>query len=126
MSFDEIRVKTIRAAQNLQAIGYKPGNVFTLIARNSHLVAPITFASMAIGCPINFLDPSFGRTELIHMMKITKPVLVFCDLGCCELVDKCLKELGNDGKIFTFGESVGRSEAVESLFKETNFEDQFV
>lgn len=118
MTFDEIRIKTIRTAQNLQALGYKPKEVFTLIARNSHHVAPITFASLAIGCPINALDPSFGKTEIIHMMKITKPVLVFCDVACYELVDESLKELGNEAKIYTFGGSIGRSEPVENWFKE--------
>lgn len=126
MTFDEIRIKTIRAAQNLQALGYKPKDVFTLIARNSQHVAPITFASLAIGCPINTLDPSFGRAELNHMMKITNTVLVFCDVECFELVNKCLKELGNSAKIFTFGDSAGQSESVESLFEDTHRENQFM
>lgn len=126
MTFDDIRIKTIRAAQNLQALGYKPKDVFMVIARNSHHLAPVAFASLAINCPFNALDPSFGKTEVIHMMKITRPVLVFCDVGCYDLVDECLKELSFEAKIFTFGGSVGRSEPVENLFKETCKENQFM
>lgn len=40
MSFDEIRLKSIRLAQNLQGRGYKPNQVFGIIAKNSHYVAP--------------------------------------------------------------------------------------
>lgn len=126
MTFDEIKTKTIRAAQNLQALGYKREQVFGLIAKNSQNVAPIAFASFAIGCPINSLDPSFGKTEFMHMLKITKPVLVFCDVSCYEILSECLTELESDARIFTFGGSFGRSEPVENLFKETQREETFM
>lgn len=34
MSFDEIRIKSIRAAKSLQTRGYKPSQVVGIIARN--------------------------------------------------------------------------------------------
>lgn len=40
MSFDEIRVNSIRVAQNLQARGYKPKQVFGIITRNHDNIAP--------------------------------------------------------------------------------------
>lgn len=40
MSFDEIRIKSIRAAQNLQKRGYKRSQVVGIIAKNSHHLAP--------------------------------------------------------------------------------------
>lgn len=126
MTFDEIRTKTIRAAQNLQELGYKREQVFGLIAKNSQNVAPIAFASFAIGCPINSLDPSFGKTEFMHMLKITKPVLVFCDVSCYEILSECLTELESNARIFTFGGSSGRSEPVENLFKETQRDEKFM
>lgn len=75
---------------------------------------------------MNGLDPSFGRTELIHMLGITKPVLMFCDVACYELVSKCLAELQIEAKIYTFGGSVGQSEPVENLFTPTQKENQFM
>lgn len=126
MTFDEIRTKTIRAAQNLHACGYNQKQVFGIMTRNSHHVAPIFFASIANGCPINTLDPAFGKTEIVHMLSITKPVLMFCDVACYELLSECLKELGNAAKIFTFGGARGQSEPVENLFRETHNEDEFM
>lgn len=126
MTFDEIRMKSIRIAQNLQALGYKQQQVFTLVARNSHHVAPITFASMAIGCPVNPLDPSLGRHEYLHMFKITKPVLVFCDIDCYDVIDECLVELKNKAQIFTIGGRCGRSEPIENLLQKTHKEDLFM
>lgn len=126
MTYAEIRLKTIRAAQNLQSRGYNQKQVFGIMARNSHHVAPIFFASIANGMPINPLDPSFGKTEIIHMLSVTKPVLMFCDVKCYELLSECLKELGNAAKIFTFGGQSGSSEPVENLFHETHNENEFM
>lgn len=126
MTFNEIKSKTIRAAKNLQSLGCKPKQVFTLIARNSHHVSSIFFASIAIGCPINTLDASFGRNELKHMLNITKSETIFCDVDRYEILTECLNELKIKARIFTFGGIVGGSEPVENLFKEIDNEDQFV
>lgn len=125
MTFDEIRLKTIRAAQNLQIRGYNQKQVFGMLARNSHHVAPIFFASISSACPIVSLDPSFGKAEIIHMLSITKPVLMFCDMACHEILSECLAELGNKSKVFTFGGQNGKSEPVENLFEETHKEHEF-
>lgn len=126
MTFDEIRMKSIQAAQNLKKRGYVPKKVIGLMAKNSHHVAPIVFGSIGIGCPVNTLDPLFGKTELIHMLKTIKPVLMFCDIECYELVKECFTELGNKAKIFTFGGSKGDAESVENLLSETHDEDNFM
>lgn len=126
LTFSDIHTKTVRAAQNLQKRGYKSGQVFGLVARNSHDVAPIVFASVSIGCPVNTLDPSFGKTELNHMLNNTKPALIFCDVESYEVVKECLTDLGNDAKILTFGGSKGQSEPIEDLFSETHEEDNFL
>lgn len=126
MTFDEIRLKTIRAAQNFQELGYQPKQVFAFMIRNSHNVAPIIFGAISIGCPVNTLDPSFGKTELLHMLGTTKPALMFCDIESYELVKESLIELENDAKIFTFGGSDGDSVPVEDLFAETGTETSFM
>lgn len=115
---------TIRAALNLQSLGYEKGDIFGIIARNSHYVAPIAFASICIGCPINPLDPSFSRTELMHMLSITKPKAVFCDVDIHDLVRECLDGLQNDAKIFTFMGQTNDSIPVETLFEELTAEEE--
>lgn len=93
-----------------------------------HELLVVVFASIALGCPVNGLDPSFGRTELLHMLKTTKPTLICCDVQCYDLVYESLKELDSEARqsIFTFGGSKGDSEPVENLFAETHTEHQFL
>lgn len=126
ITFNQIRIKAIRAATNLQRLGYKSNSIFGFIARNSANVALIVFASLFNGCPLNTMDPNFGKVELIHMLKTTKPCLMFCDLEIYDLVAECLKDLELRSCIFTFGGQTGDSKSVDSLFDEIGDENQFL
>lgn len=55
----EIKIKTIRVANNLQKVGINVGDVVAVIARNHHYVAPVVFACLTVGAPVNTLDASF-------------------------------------------------------------------
>lgn len=48
LTFDEIRIQTIRAARNLQKCGYQPKQVLGFLGKNSRYLAPIIFASISI------------------------------------------------------------------------------
>lgn len=127
LTFDEMRTKTIRVAQNLQARGCQQNQVIGILAENHTNLAPIAFASIAIGCaicPLPF-DPAFEKEELVEMLKITKPALMFCDVKYCEMLNECLIELGNKAKIFVFGDNQDRFEHVDDLFEKTHKENQF-
>lgn len=127
MTFDEIKTKTIRAAQNLQARSFfKPKQTFVLLSRNDHNVAPIVFASIAIGCPLNCLDASFSETELIHMLKTTTPAVAFCQSTCYDLLMHCLNVVSNPAKVFVIGDNQTQCESVENLFAETHREQEFM
>lgn len=126
LTFNEIRERTIRAALNLQARGFKPGQVFGIIAKNSHNVAPIVFASFCIGCPISVLDTSFGRHEIKHMFSITKPSLVFCDDEVYDNLTESLKEIGIKAKIILMDGERGSEEKVDDLLQSTGLESTFM
>lgn len=122
----ELRANIIRVAQNIARLGMRPDDIFGLVARNSEHVAPIVYASMAIGCPINTLDPSFGAAEITHMFGITKPKLVFCDVNKLHVVRDSLKELKLSPIIYTFGKKTEYSRLVEDLLIETKSIYEFV
>lgn len=126
LTFDEIRVTTVRAAQNLQRRGFNTKQIIGLVANNSHHVTPIVFASMCLGCPLNAMDASFGKSELIHMLNTTRPLLIFCDIDAYEATADSLNELGVSATIFTFGGSKPGTETVENLFAETGEENVFM
>lgn len=120
-----MRRQTIRAALNLKKMGYEKSDIFGIVAKNSHYVAPIVYASLCIGCPVNTLDPTFSKSELMHMLSITRPKVMFCDANIYDLVQECLNNLENYVKIFTFSGQSGDSIPVEDLFGEVEGENTF-
>lgn len=117
---------TIRAAQNLQSLGYQPKQVVGVMSENVPYLSAIVFASYSIGCPVNVLTTSVEKPDVLRMLGITKPSVMICDIGVFDLVKECLNELENSAKIFTFNGTKNDSEAVENLFKQTGKEEHFV
>lgn len=58
MKNKEIRTKTIRTAEHFLKMGYGKNDVIGVVAKNHHHIAPIAFASFAIGAPLNPIDPN--------------------------------------------------------------------
>lgn len=125
LTFDEIRIKTIRAAQNLQRRGYEPKQVVGIISGNVAQLAPIVFASVCLGWPVNSM-PTMWKKYIITMLQKTEPKLIFCEVKVYDLVVECLDEVGYKAKVFTFNGKKGDSEPVENLFIETGIEEDFM
>lgn len=79
-----------------------------------------------MGCPINVLDTSFGKHEITHMLSITKPSLVFCDVDVYENLIDSLGEAGIKSDIITMNGKLESCRQVEDLFAETGLEKDFV
>lgn len=116
----------MRAAQNIQKLNYKKGDIFAVISKNNHDLAPIVMALLSTGHPFNTLDPLFTETEMMHMLSLTKPKLIFTELESYAAVKQSLLKLNNDAKVYTFGGRVGGTHAVEDLFAETGTESKFM
>lgn len=61
MTNGEIRLRTIRAAQNLTKLGIGFDDVIQVIAKNHHYLAPIVFAALTIGAPVNAIDVQYTK-----------------------------------------------------------------
>lgn len=126
LTYEEIRNQTVRAAQNLKQYGYEKGDIFAVASKNNHELAPIVFALISSGHPINSLDTSFSEVEMEHMLSISRPKAVFCDADAVDLMRQCLQKLNNNARIFTFCGSRDGCIAAADLFVETGCEDDFM
>ncbi|XP_065075003.1 probable 4-coumarate--CoA ligase 1 [Ochlerotatus camptorhynchus] len=126
----EMRLRTIRIAQNLIRMGYGSGrhseDIFTMIVRNGEYTAPVLFACFALGIPVNTLDPSFQRDDLSHMLETVQPKLVFCESEILEeLIAAC--DLANvSPKIIVTEDHIDGYDHVKSLLESTGNEAAFV
>lgn len=116
MTASETRLKTVRAAQNLQRLGYKSNDVFGFMVGNIQNLSPIVFAAFCLGCPINALDPIHDKSEVVHMFGITKPQVIFCEDACFDTLKRGLDELGSKAKVFIFDGIRDSAACVDELF----------
>lgn len=116
---------TIRAAQNLQKLGYNSKEVTAIISADVPHLAPVIFASLSLAHPMSTMSSTW-KPDLIRMLKITKPRLIFCQVEKYDLVVECMADLELKANIFTINGASGDSEPVENLFAETGREDDFV
>ncbi|XP_053686050.1 probable 4-coumarate--CoA ligase 1 [Sabethes cyaneus] len=123
MTRGEMRIRAIRAAQNLTSLGYQQGDLVTVACANSENLAPLVIALLTIGTPFNTLAPNYGVEEMVHMLKITQPKLVFCDDTNYATVKKAV-DLTVEPKpqIYVFESNSVDLNKAEDLFKETGTE----
>lgn len=126
LTAEDIRLKTIRTAQNLQKLGLKTNDVIGIVAGNTHHLTPIVLAAFCLGCPLSPLDPHYKESDIVQRYEITKPNIVFCDISVLETIKSSLKKLNNKCKIFTFDGQHDSAIAVEAIFIDTFTEENFV
>lgn len=127
MTFNEIRLKTIRAAQNLLKLGFERPQVFGIMVDSSDDLVPIMMAATCLACPIAPLHPMLTKDEIKRAYLKANPSVVFCDARAFDQLNEALKELPfTVQRIFTFGGHIDGNETVDSLFVETGEENGFV
>ncbi|XP_058443380.1 uncharacterized protein LOC131425454 [Malaya genurostris] len=122
----EMRLRSIRIAQNLTAMGYTQQDVFAMAVRNGELVAPTIFACFALGIPVNTLDGTFKHDEFSPMLENIKPKLIFCDQESLAEMQLAIKLAAIDPVVIVFGEKVDGYLHIEQLIKPTGREHEFI
>lgn len=68
MVMSEIRIRTIRLAQNLLEHGCTQNDRVAIVARNSHNITPLAAALLCIGTPFNAVDINLIKGLLRHFV----------------------------------------------------------
>lgn len=129
MTYHDIWLESVRAAQNLLKRGIKPRDVIGFIADYSDHLVPIMVAAMCLACPLAPLYVLLSKEDIVRFFRKTKPTAVFCDASACDQLVEALKELPFSVQVFTFGGHGHQSdgfEPVETLLVETGEENCFV
>lgn len=125
LTYNDLRLLSIRVAQNLLKIGVKSGDVIGIIAKNSTYVAPVALGCFLIGAPINPLDASFEDEDIKHLWAITRPTIIFSDYDKVDRIQKISNDLMLKAKIFTFIENVEGFSSIDEVLEATEYEDSF-
>lgn len=127
MTFNDLRISSVRIAQNLMKLGLRADDVVGVICKNSNEVTFLLTACILAGAPINPLDLSFSKEDFVYLFGQMQPKFVVCDVEILEDVKESLKELKNDARIFIT--SKDKIEGILSFFDllvPTGDEEDFV
>jgi 4-coumarate--CoA ligase len=119
----EMRQRTLKIASHLIRCGLKQGDVVGVMATNSENLAPVVFACLALGLPLNFLAPVMVETDIVQMYSNTKPKLIFCDANILTTVQNAVELMSLEAKIFTLVEKVEGFAFVDDLLASVDFDE---
>lgn len=125
LTCSEVKMSSIRVAQNLQRLGIKPDDVIGFICRNSGNIVPLIFGCALIGAPVNPLHVSYTKEKIMIMFNKTRPKLVFCDHDLFEKTKEALRETKNNAMIFTLLKKVPVVPFANELLVPTGTEYHF-
>lgn len=127
LTCNELRVSSVRVAQNLMKLGIQPDDVVGVICKNSSQVAFLVTACILIGAPINPLDLSFLVGDIKHLFGQTQPKIIVCDTEIVERVEEALRGLKSDVKVFVTGtEKVKGTSSFLDLLAPTGDVENFI
>lgn len=126
LTFNDVRLRATRAAQNLQNRGYKSRELFCFLAENTDDLLPIYLASIGLACITVPLHSMLTKNEIVPILMKIQPIVIFCDTTSWEQLNAALTEIQSNPKVFIIGDRVDGVESVENLFAETDDECNFV
>jgi long-subunit acyl-CoA synthetase (AMP-forming) len=111
----EMRSRTIKIANYLLRAGLKQGDVVGVMATNSENLAPVVFACLTLGLPLNFLAPVMTENDVIYMFSKTKPKVIFSDANLITTVMNSTTKIDSKVTIITLQEKVECFEFVDDI-----------
>lgn len=128
MTFNELRLKSIRAAQNLEKYGFCARQKFCVMTIHNENLMPIVLASIALACPMVPLSGLLTTDEIVRILTKIKPSVVFCDAKLFSQMNDALNGLQFKMKVFLLDDVRLDDDGVESvvnLFRATGEESSF-
>jgi 4-coumarate--CoA ligase len=122
----EMRKRTMKIVNYLQTSGYKQGDIVGIMASNSENLAPVVFACLSLGLPINPLAPVMTECDVIQMYSKTKPKIIFCDANIVETLKNAVKKMKTKCEIYTLMAKVDGFKFVDDLLAVDYDENCFV
>lgn len=126
LTFDDVRVKATRVAQNLRKRGYESRTLFCFVAANTDDLVAIYLAAIGLACTTVPLHSLLTKDEMVPILKKIQAPVIFCDDSSYDQLNEALIEAQLSPYIFVIGEPIAGVESAQNLFIETGDECNFM
>ena len=121
LSYNEIGEMTIKVGSALVKKGMRKGDVLAIISPNSASFGVQFFATVAIGCTVTTMNPTFTKTEMVYQLKDSGAKCVATTSALLPVVRAAAKEVGiPDGNVIVLdGEGSSPHPSFRSLLQDS-------
>jgi len=124
MTCHEMYQRSIKIASYLTS--YEAGDVAGFMARNSENLAPLAFACLTLGLPINPLDHSMQESDIEFMFGLTRPKVIFADADVIKKIETVITKIQLECKFFTVDKKLDGYEFIGDVVDRDYNIDDFV
>lgn len=126
LSCDQLRISSIRVAQQLQKVGIQEDDVIGLISHHSHFATCFITGCILAGAIINPLDSEFSEDDILHVFSESKPKIIVCDGETIPKLQRALKNVDFDYRIYSLTDATSSYQLNANSFltptgEEVNF-----
>lgn len=118
----EVKLMSIRIAQNLSKFGLKLGDEIGLFMKNSKYLLPLAIGSFTMGFPICPIEISLFD----FFIESVKPKIWFCENEYVEMLEGFLKKYKFEVKIVTMSGRIDGYLDIGDFLEETGQEERFM
>lgn len=121
----DLRINSVRIAQNLSKIGIIEDDVVSLFIKQSNFATCFINACVFIGAIINPLDAELDEGDIQHLISQTKPKIIICENDDIPKIDSILKKMDIKIPIYATSDKDTNFHSIQDFLKATNKEDEF-
>lgn len=122
---NELRLSSIRIAQNLMKIDIKSDHVVGMITHQSNFATFLITGCTFLGAIINPLDAYLSEADIRHVLMQTKPKIIICDYETIPKLESALQNVDYKFVIYSTYDHTDYPSAQQFLAP-TNEEENFL
>lgn len=126
LTCEELKLLSIRVAQNLMRSGVKPNDVICMITHQSHMTTILITGVIFSGALVNPLDAQFDEKDIRAVCEKTKPRIIICDPEVIQKVQNSLSGVDFVYRIYSTSNEESKYLRAVDLLNPTNKEEKFV
>ncbi|KAF2885985.1 hypothetical protein ILUMI_20187 [Ignelater luminosus] len=104
-TYECILQKTIRTSLAMRSKGIKPNDVITICSHTSMDCFIPFYASFFIGAISASIDPKLPQSDIVHLLKLVSPKMIFVIPESIEVIEETLQELNMNAQIVVIGKT---------------------
>ncbi|KAJ1526444.1 hypothetical protein ONE63_009578 [Megalurothrips usitatus] len=115
MSFRELLVQTVHAAEGWRALGLRCGDVVALVSKNHHEVFPIALGAVCAGLSVACAVPTATAAEMRHALSLAQARVVVTEPDCAARVAEAAP---GARCLMLFGDPADGADTCKSLLRQ--------